>query len=167
MIDKNKLRTDDFNRLSDSLNNAVNVITRAVMEPLSDILDKIVALLEDEWYRPCQLLAENQYVMHFVLTTTNHVTKDRTLDEGAYALADLLHSMGYQFVMVPHRASTTNPEHYHWHVVVNVKSYTTGKTLLDKYSTYGMILNHLNNNPYTKWGWMYRYDTDPKFLSEI
>ena len=59
--------------------------------------------------------------------------------------------MGHQFVMAPHYASVTNPEHYHWHVVVNVKSYTTDETMLDKYTAYGMFLKHLNDNPYTKW----------------
>lgn len=63
MIDKNKLHIDDFNRLSDTLNNTLNIVTRAVMGPVSDIIDKIVAILEDEWYSPCQLLADNQYVI--------------------------------------------------------------------------------------------------------
>ena len=62
-IDKNKLHIDDFNRLSDTLNNTLNIVTRAVMGPVSDIIDKIVAILEDEWYSPCQLLADNQYVI--------------------------------------------------------------------------------------------------------
>lgn len=158
---------------------AIHTVLRYALDSRFAIFNKILAsgvrtdyfenIVEDFKLvqEPYSYLKYHRKLMHFVLTTTNHATKERTLDEGAWALAELLESMGHQFVMVPHRASTTNPEHYHWHVVVNVKSYTTGKTMLDKYSTYGMILNHLNINPHTKWGWMYRYDTDPKFLAEI
>lgn len=144
-LDGNKLyasgvRTDTFNHIVEDF--------KAVQEPYS-------------------YLKHHRKLFHFVLTTTNHATKERTIEEGAFALAALFESLGHQYVFTIHKRGETNPDHYHAHFVVNVKSYTTGKTMMDKFTTYGMILQHLNNNPYTKWSWMYRYDNEPKFLTEI
>lgn len=158
---------------------AIQTVLRYAMDSRFAIFNKILAsgvrtdcfdsIVEDFYnvQEPYKCLKHHRKLFHFVLTTTNHATRERTLDEGAYSLAALLESLGHQFVMVPHSASITNPEHYHWHVVINVKSYTTGVTMLDRYTTYGMILKHLNNNPYTKWTWMYRYDNEPNFLAMI
>ena len=63
--------------------------------------------------------------------------------------------LGHQIILVPHYGSKTNMHNYHWHVVVNVKSYTTGITLLDKFTTYNDIVHYLNQNPYTHWKWCY------------
>lgn len=116
---------------------------------------------------PYEYLNNHRKLFHFVLTTTNHKTKERTLDEGAYALAAFLEEKGHPFLMVPHFASATNPEHYHWHVVVNVKSYKTHQSMLDKYSTYAEIKNYLNQNPHTEWRWAYRKGTKMVFLNEL
>lgn len=132
-------------------------------------VDSFEHMVEDfkSTQQPYAYLMHHRKLFHFVLTTTNHKTKERTLDEGAYALATYFEQKGHQFLMVPHYASVSNPEHYHWHVVVNVKSYITGLTMLDKYSTYSAIIQYLNQNPYTKWSYRYRNDTNPQFLRDM
>lgn len=80
---------------------------------------------------------------------------ESAVDEGAYALLDYFTELGHQVLIVPHNGSKNNMYNYHWHVVVNVKSYSTGLTLLDKYSTYNAIINYLNQSPHTHWSWSY------------
>lgn len=131
--------------------------------------DSFQHMVEDFYatQEPYKCLQHNRRLFHFLLTTNYHKTMDRTLDEGAYALLQLFEELGHQCLLIPHYASVTNPEHYHWHVIVNVKSYITGETMYDRYTTYGALLKHLNQNPYTRWSWMYIKNTRENFLNMI
>lgn len=131
--------------------------------------DSFQHMIEDFYstQEPYKCLNRHRRLFHFLLTSGYHKTMERTLDEGAVALLQLLTEMGHQCLLIPHYASTTNPEHYHWHVIVNVKSYITGETMLDRYSTYSMIKNYLNRSPYTEWSWRYLRDTRENFFNII
>lgn len=120
-------------------------------------LDRMI----EEFYRvqePYPYLDKHRRLFHFILSTQANKNMQRILDEGARALCDYFMQLGHQCLLVPHYGSEGNCDHYHWHAVVNVKSYLTGETLLDKFTTYQAIVNYLNQNPYTQWSWRYSKD---------
>lgn len=104
---------------------------------------------------PYTELKTHRRVFHMILTTRVSKNMQRTLDEGAEAFLEFMKKHGHQVLLVPHYGSRKNSAHYHWHAVVNVKSYLTGNTLLDKYSTYKQICDYLNQNSYTDWKYGY------------
>ncbi|MEE1126406.1 MAG: hypothetical protein U0L18_10840 [Acutalibacteraceae bacterium] len=79
----------------------------------------------------------------------------RNLDEGAEAFLEFMKIRGHQVLLVPHYGSKTNYAHYHWHAVVNVKSYLTGNTLLDKFGEFKLICDFMSQQSYIQWNYCY------------
>ena len=146
------------NVLNYTLNSVFADVEEMMTNELCDYdLDKMI----EQFYQvqePYECLKSHRRLFHFLLTTRVSKNMARTLDEGAVALYDYCVQKGHQCLLVPHYGSQQNHNHYHWHAVVNVKSYMTGETLLDKYTTYQEIVNYLNQSPYVQWGWKYRKD---------
>ena len=87
----------------------------------------------------------------------------RTLDEAAKYFLGYMTMKGHQVLLVPHYGSEDNAYNYHWHAVVNVKSYSTGQTLLDKYTTYKAICDYLSKHQGIYWN--YKYHTDKRVVA--
>jgi hypothetical protein len=104
---------------------------------------------------PYPALQNHRRVFHMILTARVSKGMERSLDEGAEAFLEYMKLLGHQVLLVPHYGSVHNAEHYHWHAVVNVKSYLTGKTLLDKYGEFKLICEYMNQQPYTYWKYSY------------
>ncbi|MEE0059314.1 MAG: hypothetical protein UE295_00650 [Acutalibacteraceae bacterium] len=69
----------------------------------------------------------------------------------------------HQVMLAPHYGSEGNAFNYHWHAVVNVKSYSTEKTLYDQCSTYKEICGCLSEHQGVYWN--YKYHTDKRVVS--
>lgn len=93
------------------------------------------------------------------------LTMQRNLDEGAESFLEFMKINSHQVLLVPHYGSQINAKHYHRHTVVNVKSYTTGKTLLDKYSELKLICDFMSQQLYTRW--KYRYHNCDKIVPTV
>ena len=95
-------------------------------------------------------------IFHFILSTPIAKDMERTLLEGANVLKAYFEYYGHQAVLVPHFSSENNCNNYHWHIVVNTVSITTGDVLQDRYETYNSIISFLNQNTGTEWSWSYK-----------
>lgn len=150
-----------------------NVLNYTLSSPFADCEEIMVngisstdyqQMIQD-FYRvqePYPALEKHRRVFHMVLTTRVSKGMQRTLDEAAEDFLEYFMCKGHQVLLVPHYGSVTNDNHYHWHAVVNVKSYLTGETLYDKFSTYKEICDYLNQNPYTHWN--YKYHKNDKIV---
>lgn len=114
---------------------------------------------------PYTALKSHRRIFHMILSMRPCKNMQRNLDEGAEAFLEFMKRRGHQVLLVPHYGSKTNYAHYHWHAVVNVKSYTAGKTLLDKYSEFKLICDFMNQQPYTRW--KYRYHNCDKIVPTV
>ena len=145
-----------------------NVLNYVLASPFAEIDRMLVNKLStdsfdhmvQDFYKtqePYKALEKHRRLLHIILTTGISKGMEQTLDEAAQYLLDYCIQKGHQVLLVPHYAGSTNAELYHWHAVINIKSYINGKTLYDKFSTYKEICDYLNQSPYTHW--KYRYHT--------
>lgn len=113
----------------------------------------------DDFYRTHNALAKpvKRKIFHFILSTPIAKDMERTLSEGANALKEYFEYYGHQAVLIPHFSSKNNCNNYHWHIVVNSVSITTGNILQDRYETYKSIISYLNQNTCTEWSWNYKH----------
>ncbi len=143
-----------------------NVLYYALESPFADIEEIMVNGISDNDYDqmvrdfyavqdPYPALQDHRRVFHMILTSRVSKNMQRNLDEGAVAFLEFMKLHGHQVLLVPHYGSKTNADNYHWHAVVNVKSYLTGKTLLDKYGEFKLITDFMNQQPYTHWTYDY------------
>ena len=103
-------------------------------------------------------IENHRRLMHFVITTSANKFMEQDTINAALMLLDYFDRLGHQVLAVPHFGSKSNVLNYHIHAIVNIKSFSSGKTLLDKYSTYNDIRDYLNQNPYVHWTWKYSND---------
>ena len=101
-------------------------------------------------------MTKRRRLFHFLLSTPAAKDMERTLSEGAKDLRDYFDNLGHQVLLVPHNSSEHNCLHYHWHVIVNAVSCTTGKVLSDNAITFNSIISFLNLTPFTEWTWSYK-----------
>lgn len=150
-----------------SIDNVINYACNSIHADLDNILtneisDCDINQMICDFYRiqePYPCLEKHRRLFHIILTARYSKGIERNLNEGAYALYDYLVTSGHQCLMVPHVGSDHNDCHYHYHVIINVKSYTDGTTMLDKYTTYQAMIDYMNNHPisglYTQWNYKY------------
>lgn len=143
-----------------------NILNYALSSPFAD-LDEIMVngISNNDYYQmvqdfyavqdPYPALKDHRRVFHMILTARVSKGIQRNLDEGAEAFLEYMKLLGHQVLLVPHDGSEHNAEHYHWHAVVNVKSYLTGMTLYDKYGEFKHITDFMNQQPYTHWTYYY------------
>jgi len=145
------------------IENALNYVLSSTFADTDEIM--VNGISNNDYYQmiqdfysvqePYTALKTHRRVFHMILTTRVSKGMQQNLDEGAEAFLEFMKIHGYQVLLVPHYGSQTNAEHYHWHAVVNVKSYLTGKTLLDKYGEFKLICDFMNQQPYTHWKYSY------------
>lgn len=101
----------------------------------------------DDFYRTYNALAKpvKRKIFHFILSTPIAKDMERTLLEGANAIKEYFEYYGHQAVLIPHFSSKNNCNNYHWHIVVNSVSITTGNILQDRYETYNSIISYIQN----------------------
>ena len=108
--------------------------------------------------KPYSELDNHRRLFHMVLSARPSKRIQRTLDEAAEYFLEYMIMKGHQVLLVPHYGSEGNLYNYHWHAVVNIKSYSTGQTLLDKYTTYKEICDYLSERQGICWEYKYHND---------
>lgn len=143
-----------------------NVLNYVLSSPFAELDEVMVNGISDNDYyqmvqdfysvqEPYTALKSHRRIFHMILSMRPCKNIQRNLDEGAEAFLEFMKRRGHQVLLVPHYGSKTNYAHYHWHAVVNVKSYTTGKTLLDKYSEFKLICDFMSQQSYIQWNYCY------------
>ena len=150
-----------------------NVLNYVISSPFADLNEVMAYGLTLDYYKmiqefyqvqePYRELEKHRRIFHMVLSARPSKHIQRTLDEGAKYFLDYMIMKGHQVLLVPHDGSRTNCNNYHWHAVVNVKSYLTGETLYDRFATYKEICDYLIQNQNIHWD--YKYHTDNKIIS--
>ena len=151
-----------------------NVLNYVLSSPFAELDEVMVNGISDNDYyqmvqdfysvqEPYTALKSHRRIFHMILSMRPCKNMQRNLDEGAEAFLEFMKIQGHQVLLVPHYGSKTNYAHYHWHAVVNVKSYSTGQTLLDKYTTYKEICDFLSECQGVYWD--YKYHTDKRVVA--
>ena len=118
-----------------------NVLNYVLSSPFAELDEVMVNGLTLDYYKmveefyevqkPYSELDSHRRLFHMVLSARPSKHIQITLDEAAKYFLGYMTMKGHQVLLVPHYGSEDNAYNYHWHAVVNVKSYSTGKTLLD------------------------------------
>ncbi|MEE1077247.1 MAG: relaxase/mobilization nuclease domain-containing protein [Acutalibacteraceae bacterium] len=150
-----------------------NVLNYVLSSPFAELDEVMVNGLTLDYYKmveefyevqkPYSELDSHRRLFHMVLSARHSKHMKRTLDEAAKYFLGYMTMKGHQVLLVPHYGSEDNAYNYHWHAVVNVKSYSTGQTLLDKYTTYKGICDYLSKHQGIYWN--YKYHTDKRVVT--
>ena len=150
-----------------------NVLNYVLSSPFAELDEVLVNGLTLDYYKmveefyevqkPYKALDSHRRLFHMVLSARPSKHIQRTLDEAAKYFLGYMTMKGHQVLLVPHYGSEDNAYNYHWHAVVNVKSYSTGQTLLDKYTTYKEICDYLSSCQCICWN--YKYHTDKRVVA--
>lgn len=150
-----------------------NVLNYVLSSPFAEPDEVMVNGLTLDYYKmveefyevqkPYKALDSHRRLFHMVLSARSSKYIQRTLDEAAKCFLDYMTMKGHQVLLVPHYGSEGNSYNYHWHAVVNVKSYLTGQTLWDKYATYKEICDYLSEHQGVCWD--YKYHTDKRVVA--
>ncbi|MEE0061135.1 MAG: relaxase/mobilization nuclease domain-containing protein [Acutalibacteraceae bacterium] len=150
-----------------------NVLNYVLSSPFAELDEVMVNGLTLDYYKmveefyevqkPYSELDSHRRLFHMVLSARHSKHMQRTLEEAAKYFLCYMTMKDHQVLLVPHYGSEDNAYNYHWHAVVNVKSYSTGQTLLDKYTTYKEICDYLSKHQGVYWN--YKYHTDKRIVA--
>ena len=143
-----------------------NVLNYVLSSPFAELDEVMVNGISDNDYyqmvqdfysvqEPYTALKSHRRIFHMILSMRPCKNMQRNLDEGAEAFLEFMKIHGHQVLLVPHYGSKTNYAHYHWHAVVNVKSYLTGNTLLDKFGEFKLICDFMSQQSSIQWNYCY------------
>ena len=145
-----------------------NVLNYVISSPFAELDEAMAHGLTMDYYQminefyqvqePYRELEKHRRIFHMVLSMRPCNNMQKILNEGAENFLNYMALNGHQVLLVPHYGSKGNAYNYHWHAVVNVKSYSSGDTLYDKYATYKKICDYLIECQGIQWDYKYHKD---------